>query len=93
MIFEGRGWDNKGHSFFDALSISVIVIGRYSFTKPPDGVGRAIRQLSDDGLALGKLTDDYKINGREGVGGDGPSFELMKQIKTWERYGNATNYS
>ena len=41
-------------------------------------------------MALGKLTDDYKIFGRSDFDGPGPGDAFMKIIKEWCRYGNRT---
>ena len=48
-------------------------------------------QVFDDAMALGKLTDDYKIFGRSDFGGPGPGAAFMRVIKEWCRYGNRTN--
>lgn len=50
----------------------------------------AILSVLDDAMALGKLTEDYKIFGRSDFGGPGPGDAFMKIIKDWCRYGNRT---
>jgi N-acetylmuramoyl-L-alanine amidase len=42
-------------------------------------------------MALGKLTDDYKIFGRSDFGGPGPGDAFMKIVREWCRHGNRTN--
>ena len=49
-------------------------------------------QVFDDAMALGKLTDDYKIFGRSDFGGPGPGAAFMAIIREWCRYGNRTSY-
>lgn len=91
--FEGRGFDYWGahHSGLNDLSIGLGVIGNFTSVAPNQLIINAILRVLDDALALGKLTEDYKIFGRSDFRGPGPGTPFMNIIKKWCRYGNATN--
>jgi N-acetylmuramoyl-L-alanine amidase len=76
---------------FNDKTIGVGVIGDFTTIPPNDKVLNAILSVLDDAMALGKLTDDYKIFGRSDFGGPGPGTAFMKIIKGWCRYGNRTS--
>ncbi|XP_070499680.1 uncharacterized protein [Chironomus tepperi] len=92
FAFEGRGWDVRGalHSGLNDKSITNGVIGDFTNTAPNDNILNAILRVLDDAMALGKLTDDYKIFGRSDFGGPGPGEAFMTKIREWCRYGNRT---
>ncbi|XP_070499637.1 peptidoglycan recognition protein 3-like [Chironomus tepperi] len=92
FAFEGVGWDYFGtHSKgFNDKTIGVGVIGEFTSVPPNQKVINAIVQVFDDAMALGKLTDDYKIFGRKDFAGPGPGDAFMTLIREWCRYGNRT---
>jgi len=92
FAFEGRGWDVRGahHQGLNDKTIATGVIGNFTSVPPNDKILNAMLQVFDDAMALGKLTDDYKIFGRSDFGGPGPGAAFMNIIKEWCRYGNRT---
>ena len=92
MAFEGVGWDYYGtHTKgFNDKTIGVGVIGYFRDVPPNDKILNAMLRVFDDAMALGKLTDDYKIFGRSDFDGPGPGDAFMNLIKEWCRYGNRT---
>ncbi|KAL7027117.1 hypothetical protein ACKWTF_005315 [Chironomus riparius] len=91
--FEGRGFDYWGshHIGLNSLSIGVGVIGTFDNVPPNQAILNAIIKVFDDAMALGKLSQDYKIFGRSDFRGPGPGTAFMNVIKEWCRYGNKTN--
>lgn len=90
--FEGRGWDVTGahHKGLNDKTIATGVIGNFTETPPNDNILNAILRVLDDAMALGKLTEDYKIFGRIDFNGPGPGAAFMGIIREWCRYGNRT---
>lgn len=93
FAFEGRGFDYWGshHSALNGETIGVGVMGSFHVVPPNEAIIDAILHVLDDAMALGKLTEDYKIFGRHDVGGPGPGIAFMEIIKKWCRYGNRTD--
>ena len=75
----------------NSLSIGVGVIGDFTSVPPNQAIINALTQVLDDAMALGKLSQDYKIFGRSDFRGPGPGTAFMNIIKTWCRYGNRTS--
>jgi len=78
------------HFGLNSLSIGVGVVGDFTSVPPNQAIIDAMIQVFDDAIALGKLTEDYKIFGRSDFGGPGPGSAFMNIIKTWCRYGNGS---
>ena len=93
FAFEGRGFDNWGAQApgYNDKSIGVGVMGDFTSIPPDQGIIAAILQVLDDAMALGKLTEDYKVFGRSDFGGPGPGEAFMNIIREWCRYGNRTD--
>jgi len=93
FAFEGRGFDNWGsHAVgFNDITIGIGVIGDFTSVPPNQAIINAIIQVIDDAMALGKLTEDYKIFGRSDFSGPGPGEAFMNVIREWCHYGNRTD--
>lgn len=93
FAFEGRGFDYWGshHSSLNGVTIGVGTMGNFHVVPPNQPIIDAMLQVFDDLVALGKLTEDYKIFGRSDFGGPGPGAAFMNIIKEWCRYGNRTS--
>jgi len=93
LVFEGRGFGIIGAhtSGYNDKTIGVGVIGDFNDIPPNQGIINAIIRVFDDAVALGKLTDDYKIFGRSDFGRAGPGAAFMNIIREWCRHGNRTN--
>ncbi|XP_070499666.1 peptidoglycan recognition protein 3-like [Chironomus tepperi] len=92
LVFEGRGWDfEESHRIgFNSKVIDIGAIGNFTSVSPDQGMVGAMLQVFDDAMALGKLTNDYKIFGLNDFGGSGPGAAFMQLIKAWCRYGYGT---
>lgn len=53
---------------------------------PNEAIVQAILKLLDDGIYLGKLDSNYKVNGRSEFSSSGPGEAFMKIIRTWPHY-------
>ena len=78
------------HSGLNDKTIATGVIGDFTSVPPNDNILNAILTVLDDAMALGKLTEDYRIHGRSDFGGPGPGEAFMVKIREWCRYGNRT---
>jgi hypothetical protein len=92
LVFEGRGWDKLGAHMktFNAISVGIAAIGDFSVIEPSQGMLDSLLRFFDDGEALGKLTSDYRVNGRQDFEASGPGDAFMKHVREWCRYGNRT---
>ncbi|CAG9805323.1 unnamed protein product [Chironomus riparius] len=64
-VFEGVGWDTRGAhtAAFNSKSIGISVNGNFKYEVPNKNQITALNLLLEQGIALGKLTADYKIYG------------------------------
>lgn len=53
---------------------------------PNEAIVQALLKLFDDGMHLGKVVSNYKINGRSEFLSFGPGEAFMKIIRTWPHY-------
>ena len=91
--FEGRGFDYWGaHAAgFNSITIGLGVIGTFETVAPNQATINAIIKVLDDAMDLGKLSQDYKIFGRNDFRDPGPGTAFMEIIRSWCRYGNRTD--
>ncbi|XP_015122499.2 uncharacterized protein LOC107044927 [Diachasma alloeum] len=68
-VYEGRGWDYVGAHApgYNSQSIGVSVIGDFSHFLPNDGALKALDELIACGVALGKISPDYRVIGHRQV--------------------------
>lgn len=88
--YEGRGWDRVGaHTLgWNNISVSFAVMGDYTDHLPTKGALDALTNLMYRGVALRKLTPDFKLFGhRDARPTESPGEELYKLIKTYSHYG------
>jgi hypothetical protein len=92
LVFEGRGWDIAGAhtSGLNTRSIGIAVIGDFRVIEPSQGMLDSLGNLLENGEALGKLTSDFRIYGRQDFDLAGPGDAFMKHVRDWCRYGNRT---
>ncbi|KAG5676720.1 hypothetical protein PVAND_006532 [Polypedilum vanderplanki] len=92
LIFEGRGFDNVGAhlKILNSKSIGIAAIGDFDKNEPSLEMLDTLVKFLEDAVKLGKLTQDYRVNGRQDFGWEGPGKNIMKFIREWCRYGNRT---
>jgi hypothetical protein len=66
--------------------LGIAFIGDFTTIPPNETIVNATLKFFDDGLALGKLSDDYRINARVDFASAGPGEAFMEIIRKWERY-------
>ncbi|XP_070490144.1 peptidoglycan recognition protein 3-like [Chironomus tepperi] len=90
LIFEGRGWDYIGQHTedFDTKTVAICAIGSYGVRKPNQTLLDATHDLLEDGKALGKLTPNYIVNGRQELrfGLTGPGGDFLAEIRKWKHW-------
>ena len=90
LIFEGRGWDYIGQHTddFDTKTVAICAIGSFGVTKPSQTLLDATQNLLEDGKALGKLTPNYGVNGRQELksGLTGPGGDFLAEIRKWKQW-------
>ncbi|KAG5676721.1 hypothetical protein PVAND_006533 [Polypedilum vanderplanki] len=93
FIFEARGFDNVGAHManFNSKSIGIVAIGDFNEDEPTHEMLDTLENFLEDAAKLGKLSEDFKIHGRQDFGSSGPGENIMKHIREWCRYGNRTS--
>ena len=66
--------------------MSIAFIGNFETELPSPSMVDAALRFFDDALALGKLTEDYKIHARQDFSSAGPGNAFMNIIRLWPRY-------
>lgn len=85
-VFEGRGWKYRGaHAGpVNGESIGICLLIDGTITEPGDQVVKAVRDLISIGLALGEITDDYKISGhRDHMNRTCPGDKVYARLQTF----------
>ncbi|KAG5676718.1 hypothetical protein PVAND_006530 [Polypedilum vanderplanki] len=92
LIFECRGFDFVGAHFsaLNSRSIGILAIGEFNEDEPSQEMLDTLEKFLEDAAKLGKLSEDFKIHGRQDFGSSGPGENIMKHIREWCRYGNRT---
>ncbi|XP_039963099.1 peptidoglycan-recognition protein LC-like isoform X3 [Bactrocera tryoni] len=90
-VYEGRGWDAIGAHLrgFNSDSISFAYIGTFKKQKPSEKQMDVTKLLLDEGVRLGKLSQDYKIYGAymlDPTSTDVQSDELYNSFKGWPHW-------
>ncbi|XP_034254910.1 uncharacterized protein LOC117653381 [Thrips palmi] len=89
--YEGRGWDVVGAhtASWNAVSLGVALIGNFCEARVSADQHDALERLLELGVRLGKLREDYAVQGRcELNGAISPGTYAMEDIKTlshWKR--------
>lgn len=88
--YEGRGWDRVGaHTLgWNNISVSFGVMGDYTDHLPTKAALQAISDLMYRGVALRKLTPDFKLYGHRDARPmfKSPGEKLYQLIRTWSHY-------
>lgn len=88
-VYVGRGWNIQGaHTrSFNSKSIGIGFIGTFIDVAPTKGQLCAAQKLMEEGVRLGKLTDDYSIYGQNQLTQSiSPGQQLFNIIKTWSHW-------
>lgn len=88
-MYEGRGWDKEGaHTKgFNKGSIGIAYIGTFNNLLPSEKQIKAGNALMEEGVRLGKLSEDYKIFAhRQFNGFESPGEKFYELIKSWKRW-------
>nr|XP_050863643.1 peptidoglycan recognition protein 3-like [Vespula vulgaris] len=88
-VYEGRGWGKHGsHSVqYNAKSIGICLIGKFTNTVPNSASVRATQNLIAYGVANNKIKSDYKLLGhRQTAQTSCPGNALYNLIKTWAHW-------
>ncbi|PSN48379.1 hypothetical protein C0J52_21010 [Blattella germanica] len=88
-VYEGRGWDLKGAfaEEYNPLSIGIGMIGNFSRVLPSNKQLRALVYCIQEGVRLGKISQDYKILTHQQLKGSiSPGTSFIRLIKTWPRW-------
>ena len=88
--YEGRGWDRVGaHTLgWNNISVSFGVMGDYTDHLPAKAALQAITDLIYRGVALRKLTPDFRLYGHRDARPmfESPGEKLYQLIRTWSHY-------
>ncbi|XP_016971625.1 peptidoglycan-recognition protein LF-like [Drosophila rhopaloa] len=88
-VYEGRGWDVRGHPLrgYESVSISIGFIGTFSNVEPPVQQVEAAKRLMHDGVRREKLHPNYMIYGqRQFEPTESPGQKLYELMKQWPRW-------
>jgi N-acetylmuramoyl-L-alanine amidase len=89
-VYEGRAWARIGaHTLgWNDVAIAFSFMGDFSRKLPTTEALRALQDMIQYGIRLGKITSDYKLYGHRDVGDtECPGDVLYEHIKTWEHFG------
>ncbi|KAG5676722.1 hypothetical protein PVAND_006534 [Polypedilum vanderplanki] len=97
IIIEGRGWDTAAAAYFDhfnsfnsrSISIGVIVYNEEEVYT--NSIFDSLKSLLKDAKILGKLPENFKINGLQDFNLMGPTNALMDKIKEMKEYEKIEN--
>ncbi|PSN48378.1 hypothetical protein C0J52_21011 [Blattella germanica] len=89
-VYEGRGWDVVGSyagEKYNKVSIGIAVIGNFMDVLPSKRQLRAIEVCIEEGVKLGKLSEDYKVLMHCQLrDSESPGTKFIELIKTWPRW-------
>ncbi|XP_037948518.1 peptidoglycan-recognition protein LC-like [Teleopsis dalmanni] len=90
-VYEGRGWDNVGAHLkgWNDRSISLAFIGTFKKVEPNEKQISVSKLLLEEGVRLGKLTEDYKIYGAQKIvpnAGITAADALYESFKSWPQW-------
>ncbi|KAK3912832.1 Peptidoglycan-recognition protein LE [Frankliniella fusca] len=94
LVYLGRGWDTVGsHTLrWNNKSIGVAAIGTFTAATAPAALQRALHQLLDWGVSLGKLAADYGVLGACQVRPtDSPGERFMQDVRASPRWTNVSS--
>ncbi|XP_037936739.1 peptidoglycan-recognition protein LC isoform X2 [Teleopsis dalmanni] len=91
-VYEGRGWDNVGAHLkgWNDKSISLAFIGTFKKLEPNEKQMSVSKLLLEEGVRLGKLTEDYKIYGAQKID---PNAGIIAADKLYETFKNWPQWS
>ncbi|CAD1474526.1 unnamed protein product, partial [Heterotrigona itama] len=88
-IYEGRGWSKHGsHSRpYNSKSIGICMIGNFNHHNPNAAAIKAVQDLIEYGVSLGKIQENYKLFGhRQTTQTTCPGDSLYQLIQTWPHW-------
>lgn len=88
-IYEGRGWGKHGaHSTpYNSKSIGICMIGNFVGHNPSAAAIKAVKDLIEYGVTLGKIQENYTLLGhRQTTSTSCPGDSLYQLIQTWPHW-------
>jgi hypothetical protein len=87
-VYVGRGWDVQGaHTKGYNKGIGIAFIGTFNTILPNNKSLNAIKLILNEGVKLGKITEDYKLYAhRQLAPFESPGAKFFELIKTWDHW-------